>query len=288
MRQNGNQWEIKKLYCDFGDEAEVCLALTNFFPGIGGNIRTQRKVPVAIRQEFSYSECHGKIIYATHAIIKKLDDYFQERERYEFQHIPRPLGSATLSTERGPREMYCYEWFFGNEGFCWISASADSMKEPIVLEEWDKFTSSFAEAGIDLRYDCVVPDGVASKNIIHAMSIPQDCNGVSRLNCMWQRIDFGPRSIIVSYEELARFIRNSRDDLISVFGSGGGSVGQDRYDMLRLLVKLLADGRLSDFDTGQLELLIKHFRISTLRAHAASFSGEDADVSPLCLVEEAE
>lgn len=280
MRQNGNQWEIKKLYCDFGDEAEVCLALTNFFPGRGGNIRTERMVPVAIRQEFSYAEGHGNITYAIHAILKKLDDYFQHRGTYEFQHIPRPLGSAALMTEHGLREMSCYEWFFGSEGFCWV----DSVKEPVIVEEWNKFIASFIEAGIDLGYDCVVPDGVASKNIIHAMGgVSYDRYGTSRLNCMWQRIDFGSSSIIVDYEKLARFIRNSRNDLTATFGS----VGQDRYEMLQLSVEMLAGGRLSDFDKGRLEVLTRNFRLSTLRAHAASFIGEDADVAPLCLVEEA-
>lgn len=284
MRQNGNQWEIKKLYCDFGDEAEVCLALTNFFPGIGGNIHTAHTVPVAIRQEFSYSAGRGKLAYATHAILKKLDDYFHRRGKYHFQHIPRPLGSAALATERGLREMSCYEWFFGSEGFCWIHAGVDSAKESIVLDEWNEFIGSFAEAGVNLQHDCTVVDGNASKNIIHAMSVPNYCSGVSRLNCLWQRIDFGSRSIIVDYAQLARFIANARKDLIAAFGS----VGQDRYDMLRLSVEMLSEGRLSDFDKGRFEVLTRNFRLSTLRDHAASFIGEDAHVAPLCLAEERE
>jgi hypothetical protein len=286
MRQNGNSWEIKKLYCDSGDEAEVCLALSNFFPGIGGDIYTEHMAFVAIRQEKSHAVGHGNIVYMRHAVLQKLDDFFHRRRRYLVQHIPRSFGSATLNTECGPREMSCYQWSFGNEGFCWRTAGRDSAKEPIVLDEWNEFISSFAEAGIDLQYDCTVIDGEASKNIIHMMNTPIDFLGTARLNCLWRRIDFGARSMIIQYETLARFIRNRREDMIAVFGSRGGSIGQDRYDMLRLLVKLLADGRLNDFEAGQLELLIKHFRISTLRDQLISSVGEDTHVAPLCLVEE--
>lgn len=277
MEIDGRTLKIETVCCYSGDEAEVCRVLMDFFPGIGGNIRTRRAISVAIRQEKSYATGQGRMVFARHAIFKKLEDFFLEREQYHFPHIPRPFGSGTIVTEHGLREMHCYEWSPGSDGFCWVYADAESAKEPIILDEWNEFVSSFAAAGIDLKYDCADPDdGRVSKNIVHEVGV---IGNPSRLNRMWQRIDFGSRSVIVSYDQLKMFLKDSRIDLLSVLGF-------DRVEMLELFVNMLADGGISDYDLGRLEVLARSFRSSTLRHHTANFIGENTDASRLCRVEE--
>lgn len=273
-------WGVQKiLHRDFGDEAEVLLALSRRFPGIGGNIVTENAALTAIRQEFSSKPGHAKTIFYKHAVIKKLDDYFHRSGRYEYQHIPRPLGSATIMRGTGEtREAYFYQWAQGSEGFPWFYADTgtDNKRTPVELDEWKKFVSCFYEAGIDLSYDCTVPDGEVSKNIIHMM--PDGLKNRSQFNCLWQRIDFGSRSMIFKPDVCVKFIRDSREKLIRAFGSSGF----DRYEMMELMLRSIGEGALDAHSLGSLKILVRNYRLSTLRDHAVSSLGEYTD-APLVL-----
>lgn len=267
------QWGVEILSRDFGDEAEVSQALAWRFPGVGGTIVTEHAVLTAIRQEFSASlPGHAKTIFDKHAIIKKLDDYFHRSGKYKYQHIPRPLGSATILQDGGKtRETYFYQWAYGSEGFPWFCPGTDSKRMPVELDEWNKFVSCFYEAGIDLSYDCRVTDGESSKNIIH--EAPDGEEARSRFNCLWKRIDFGSRSMIFKPDVCAKFIRDSREKLIRAFGASG----LDRYEMMELGLRYIGDGALDAHSMGRLEILTRNYRLSTLRDHVASFLGENTD-----------
>lgn len=272
------QWGVQKILGrDFGDEAEVLLVLSRRFPGVGGTIATEKAVLTAIRQEFSSKPGHAKTLFYKHAMIKKLCDFFHGSDRYAYQHIPRPLGSATIMRENGEtREAYFYQWAQGSEGFPWFYVDREGKRAPVELDEWNKFVSSFYEAGIDLSYDCTVPDGEVSKNVIHEM--PDGAEHRSKFNCLWKRIDFGDRSMIFNPEACAKFIRDSREKLIRVFGSSG----LDRYEMMELMLRHIMDGSLDAHSAGRLEILMRDYRKSTLRDHVASSLGEHTD-APLAL-----
>lgn len=253
----------------FGSEAKVTVELRTEFPGIGGTITTQQAVVSALREEFSALPGQGHRLFFKHALIKKLDDYFQKMKKYEFSHIPRPIGS------NGPDgKDYLYEWVFGSEGFPWFYQDEDR-DLPVMLGEWKEFIAAFQTAGIDLSLDCTDSDnGRISKNIIHQL-YQYDPDSWSKLNCLWQRIDFGQRSILINFERLAEFAKEQKKKLIS-------ALGIDRYEMMILAAAYLENKKeMNAVDAGRLEILTRHYRISTLRHLMSKTGGNILIDSPL-------
>ena len=189
-----------------GSEASVALEVRRRFYGLGNVIYTTEPVRTATRIEKNTALMTGHTNFLRHAVFKKLDDYFYRTKRYNVAHIPRPFGSRsgnTLCQEEAAAESYFYQWSVGGEYFPWSRTTMEG-EEPIMMDDWNEFVSSFGTAGIDMQEDTTCPDdGRISKNIIHEhnVHVPK----ASRRNCLWVRIDFGYRSTRVVDKPLLKY-----------------------------------------------------------------------------------
>jgi len=249
-----------------GSEAEIFVELRTMFPGIGGTIITQQAVAVALREEFSKEPKRGHKMFLRHAIIKKLDDYFHRKGIYGFPHIPRPLGSISGGANC-PYEAYIYEWAFGYDGFSWGYSDVDSGFIFVKMQDWSAFGSAFDRAGIDLTVDCTsADDGRTSQNVVHQFY--NFCSSEDHeLNPLWKRIDFGPRSIKINEEGLARFLHDEEEDLRRILRS-------ERYEMMTLALEYLANFQNMDrLNVGRLDALVGSYRLSSLHHHISRGTG---------------
>lgn len=236
-----------------GSEARIDIELRTEFPGIGGTIHTYQAIPVALRVSYNPSSNVGHREFLKHAVLKKLEDYFFMREIYGYAHITRPLGSTT--------NAYIYEWAFGLDGFSWYYSDSNG-EVSVKLEDWDKFINTFSQVGIDMQTDCTdSDDGRRSQNIVHQLLAIQPLQ--PELNCLWKRIDFGDRSIIIDYQRLLKYIHQSETKLRETLRHG-------RYELIELACKYLAEGEILSREMSQLEALIIDYRLSTLRHLNAS------------------
>jgi len=233
-----------------GSEARVDVELRSRFPGMGGTIDTYQALAVARRNEFSTAPSVGHEMFLRHTLIKKLEDYFFKKGFYKYAHVTRPLGS----TDRA----YIYEWAFGRDGFPWsyLNETGDSIY--IRLDDWDSFNSIFLEAGIDLQSDCTNPDnGAISQNIVHQLHLGANA-AQPKLNRLWKRIDFGPRSIRLDYDSLLDYLTKNEKDIRETLRVG-------RYDMMVLacmyFVKRESFGAK---EREKLNMLVLDYRFSTL------------------------
>lgn len=242
-----------------GGEANILVQLRNKFPGIGGEIKTQQVVATALREEYNKLPGTGHRLFFKHVILKKLDDYFCRIKKYEFPHITRPLGS--ISGDNGkPYEAYLYEWAFGTDGFPWEYQNPKKNNDRIILDEFDELTASFLATGIDLHSDITDADNAhISQNIVHQLNHLN----YFRLNCLWKRIDFGPKSININYEKLKKFLIDNSCKLENVLGI-------KRYQLLLLAHQYILNGeKMAERDKGKLEILIGDYRTSSLRHKTA-------------------
>lgn len=237
----------------FGSEAIVYLENRNFFPGIGWDIYTTQALGCANREDHNYSKNIGHYNFLRHSIIKKLEDFFVQQDKYRTAHIPRPLGS----TDRG----YIYEFVLGSEGFPWGLIGRDGEKIPTELEEWNIFSGAFATAGVDLHENADPDDQDVSKNIIfsHRHELDKLDYENPSLSSLWAKIDFGSRSTTISPEKLEKFLNENKEKLIITLSS-------QRYEFLKLALDYLKEGpqNMDRRDIGKLEILAGDFRISTL------------------------
>lgn len=233
-----------------GSEARVDVELRTRFPGIGGTIDTYQAIAVARRNEFSTAPGIGHEMFLRHTLIKKLEDYFFKKGFYKYAHVTRPLGS----TDR----TYIYEWAFGRDGFPWsyLNETGDSIY--IRLDDWDSFNSIFLEAGVDLQSDCANPDnGALSQNIVHQLHLGANA-AWPKLNRLWKRIDFGPRSIRLDFEKLLDYLAKNEKDIRETLRVG-------RYDMMMLACKYFVKrDSFGAKEREKLNMLVLDYRFSTL------------------------
>ncbi|MEK7596260.1 MAG: hypothetical protein AAB564_01790 [Patescibacteria group bacterium] len=235
-----------------GSEAQITIQLRNSFPGIGGELKTEQAVVSALREPYSAPPDTGARLFLKHTILKKLDDFFIRTNQYFFQHITRPLGSITQNEKE--KEGYLYEWVYGRETFSWEYPQGDGQNIAVQLEEWSAFVSAFDLAGIDVNSDITDPDnGLISQNIIHQLYRTKD----NTLNLCWKRIDFGSNSLIIHEEKLKSFLDDRRQILIDV-------LGLDRYELMILACRFLYQ-KINERELGQLDMLAREYRISSLR-----------------------
>jgi len=237
----------------FGSEAIVYLEQRNSFPGIGWNIYTTQGLGCANREDHNYSKHIGHHNFLRHSIIKKLEDYFVQQDKYHIAHIPRPLGS----TDRG----YIYEFVEGSEGFPWVLVGRDGEKIKTQLEEWNIFSGAFATAGVDFHEVTDVDSQDVSKNVIfsHRHELDKLDYENPSLSSLWAKIDFGSRSTTINSEKLEKFLAENKEKLIITLSS-------QRYEFLRLALEYIKEGpqNMDRIDIGKLEILAGDFRISTL------------------------
>ncbi len=247
-----------------GSEANIFVELRTMFPGIGGTIITQQAVVVALREEYSKAAKIGHKMFLRNTIIKKIEDYFHRKGVYKFAHIPRPLGSIS-KIGKNPYEAYIYEWAFGSDGFAWGYTDPERGFVFVKMRDWNEFGSAFSQAGINLTVDCTdADDGRICQNVVHQF---YNLNKDSELNPLWKRIDFGPLSIRINYEKLAKFLHDKEKDLRRVLRS-------ERYEMMVLAFKYLTDFQKMDrLDIGRLDALIGGYRLSSLRHHISRGTG---------------
>lgn len=267
---------IKTIWEDgTGDEATVLVQLRTEFPGLGGTLRTSEGVAAAYRIEKGTFPKMGHCMFLKHTIIKKLDDYFYRTGVYEFSHIPRPLGSISKQEEEPHEESYIYEWAFGSEGFSWCLGSGG--RDPINLHDWNSFANYFNSAGIAVGHDTTDADDTGhSKNIIHQYQQPMGSDR-DEMCCLWKRIDFGPKSILINWETLTGFIRDQREELVEV-------LREDRYEMLILILKYFTErDKITDQEIGRLEMLVADYRQASLMHYAMGFgpAGKAPMVGPI-------
>ena len=233
-----------------GSEARVDVELRSRFPGMGGTIDTYQALAVARRNEFSTAPSVGHEMFLRHTLIKKLEDYFFKKGFYKYAHVTRPLGS----TDRA----YIYEWAFGRDGFPWsyLNETGDSIY--IRLDDWDSFNSIFLEAGIDLQSDCTNPDnGAISQNIVHQLHLGANA-AQPKLNRLWKRIDFGPRSIRLDYDSLLDYLTKNEKDIRETLRVG-------RYDMMVLAcIYFVKRESFGAKEREKLNMLVLDYRFSTL------------------------
>jgi len=256
-----------------GSEANIVIELRTKFPGIGGTIITQQAVPVALREEFNKAPKMGHKMFLKHAIIKKLEDYFQRKGIYKFPHIPRPLGSIS-GIGKKPYEAYIYQWAFGSDNFPWGYHDVDRGFVLVKMHDWSEFGGAFNRAGIDLTIDCTdANDGRISQNVIHQLHDIYR-HGDSELNALWKRIDFGSGSIRIDYDKLKKFLYDNEKKLRKALRS-------ERYDMMVLSFEYLTNFQKMDrLDIGRLDSLIGDYRLSSLRHHVSSGTGAiDGDIA---------
>jgi hypothetical protein len=263
-----NEGLVEEILEDGGSEATVKLQKRVKFFGLGRDIVTYQAVRAALRFEHSTSPYQGHTMFIRHTVIKKLDDYFLRKRIYTTSHIPRPLGSISQIGEN-PIEAYFYEWALGGEGFPWEVTVMGGDKYQVHLREWNIFVSHFIAAGINVGYDVAdVSNGTLSKNIIHAF--PGHINEQFEMSTDWDRIDFGPRSIIIDFDRLRDFLIRNRDELIPV-------LRPNRYEMVQLCLKYLTSRESMDrYDIAKLEDRIEEYRLATLNhftSHGTILSG---------------
>lgn len=235
-----------------GSEAQITVQLRNSFPGLGGELRTEQAVVCAYREPYSAPPDTGARLFLKHTILKKLDDFFRRTNQYLFQHITRPLGSIAQNGKE--KEGYLYQWVFGQETFPWEYPQSDGQNIAVQLEEWGAFVSTFDLAGIDVNSDVADPDnGLISQNIVHQLCRTKN----NTLNLCWKRIDFGSNSLIIHEEKLKSFLRDHRQILIDV-------LGLDRYELMILAYRFLYL-KINERELGQLDVLAREYRISSLR-----------------------
>lgn len=254
-------------YGGSGSEAKIFIELRTVFPGIGGTIITQQAVPVALREEFNKVPKSAHRIFLKHALIKKLEDYFQRKGVYRFPHIPRPLGSIS-KTKRKPYEAYLYQWAFGSDGFPWEYMNIQKGSAMVRLDDWVEFGTAFKEAGINLTSDCTdSDDGRISQNIVHQFhNVRWDLEN-PELNPLWKRIDFGSASIRINYGKLRGFLADKEKDMRRILRS-------ERYDMMVLSLEYLTNFEKMDrLDIGRLDSLVGSYRISSLRHYISRGRG---------------
>ncbi len=260
----------------FGSEANIIVQLRTKFPGIGGTIITQQGVVVALREEFNKVQKTGHKLFLKHAIVKKLEDYFQQRKKiYKFSHIPRPLGSISR-TGKERYEAYIYQWAYGSDGFSWGYKDSETLRfVGIKMRDWDKFGSAFSNAGINLTSDCTdaEPDRTA-QNVVHEFPVnPATADKNSEFNPLWKRIDFGPKSMKIKYDQLGKFLHDKKENLIQVLRN-------ERYNMMLLAFEYLTNSsKMDKYDMGRLDSLVGDYRLSSLR-HCIS-RGMGSDEAPI-------
>jgi len=104
-------------------------------------------------------------------------------------------------------------------------------------------------------------DASISKNIIHEYPVPIADD--SEMTLLWKRMDFGHRSPRIDYDKLKEFLRDNRNDLISV-------LRYERYEMLMLATEYLVNrAKMSERDIGRLEMLVGDYRRFSLRHHVS-------------------
>lgn len=247
---------VQRLECvGFGSEASVYLEIRNFFPGIGWDVYTTQQLACANREDSNYSKNIGHYNFLRHSIIKKLEDFFVQQNKYKTAHIPRPLAS----TDKG----YIYEFVIGSEGFPWIIDSGDGeggvQRVPVELAEWGSFTGAFSAAGINLSVDIADPDDArVSKNIILCHQYKLDYENPS-LSSLWEKIDFGSCSATIDHDKLEKFLSENEEKLIT-------DLSIQRYEFLKLALDYIKKGPqgMDKRDIGRLEVLAGDFRMSTL------------------------
>lgn len=243
---------VNRLECvGYGSEATVYLEVRNFFPGIGWDIYTTQQLACANREDNNRAKNIGHFNFLRHSVIKKLEDFFVQQDKYRTAHIPRPLGS----TDKG----YIYEFVIGSEGFPWELTGRDGDRIQVELAEWGNFIGAFSAAGIDLSVDIADPDDArVSKNIILCHQYKLDYENPS-LSSLWEKIDFGTRSARMDYDNLEKFFIEKEERLIN-------SLSIQRYELLRLALDYIKKGpqNIDKRDIGRLEVLAGDFRSSTL------------------------
>ncbi|MDP3954247.1 MAG: hypothetical protein Q8Q06_02420 [bacterium] len=247
-----------------GGDAEVIVQVRNFFPGIGGCIKTKQTTYVALRKEQKSGRVTGSghKTFLRHLLIKKLDDFFCRNRVYLGPHVTRPFGSASISdTGRNAEkiEASIYEWVWGQDSFPWRIQDSKGNSFPVVLKEWDLFKSVFSGIGIILDDDIVnVDNGNISQNIVHQLCSFNDINS-GELNLCWHRIDFGADSLFIDYDKLGGFFKKESDKLKNLLGI-------HRYELIWLAYRTLSpDIIVSEREAGRLEMLVREFRKSSLR-----------------------
>ena len=128
----------------------------------------------------------------------------------------------------------------------------------IQLDEWDQFTGTFYEAGIDMAMDISDPDdGRISKNIVHQLARPL-YTYEPLLNRMWKRVDFGDRSIVIDYDKLKKYLVDNQEDMRANLSIG-------RFEFIELSYQYLNPvQKIDERDLGRLEQLTLDYRMSTL------------------------
>lgn len=254
-----------------GGSAKVYIQLRNNFPGLGGMVSTEQdfvvayRVPLSIKLEdipkveyiikdlkLKTSESKRAFeVYLRHVIAKKLDDYFFRKGYYKFAHIPRPLGSTDFGG-------YMYEWVHGNEGFYTEYYDDElNMYVPVEVDEWNTVSRHFYNAGVSIFHDISdTVDGRYTKNII----VQEPCleNYPRRITKLWKRIDFGPESFPIDFNQLLTFISKNLDDM-NVY------LKPERVRMLQLIIEFFKRGRKIEnwSRLKELKKLILSFRIAT-------------------------
>ena len=251
-----------------GAEARVFLQFRTGFPGIGGCIETTEGAKVAFRKNHNTVHGEGDGDFLRHTLCKKLDDYFGRMKKYRVSHVARPFGSVSSLCGDGT-EASIYEWVTGSEGFPWEERDEEFRRVNVQLVEWGPFVGNFCGAGISIGSDISdCEDTNISKNIIHAELGSYNENGLSPF---WKRIDFGPRSVPISYETLFKYLRENRTDLVNV-------LRLERYQMMELIANYISKGAKSmkSKDLARLEFLVADYRRSTLRHMTSSgMNGND-------------
>ena len=254
-----------------GGSAKVYIQLRNNFPGLGGMVSTEQdfvvayRVPLSIKLEdipkveyiikdlkLKTSESKRAFeVYLRHVIAKKLDDYFFRKGYYKFAHIPRPLGSTDFGG-------YMYEWVHGNEGFYTEYYDDElNMYVPVEVDEWNTVSRHFYNAGVSIFHDISdTVDGRYTKNII--VQEPYLENYPRRITKLWKRIDFGPESFPIDFNQLLTFISKNLDDM-NVY------LKPERVRMLQLIIEFFKRGRKIEnwSRLKELKKLILSFRIAT-------------------------
>lgn len=262
---------IETICCGgYGGSAEVHIQIRNIFPGLGGIIKTEKDFVAACRiprgtdlkkinnpnSDITLESLNNKQtlfalnVFFRHTLIKKLDDFFFRSGRYRFSHVPRPLGSDIDG-------IYYYEWVFGDEGYYPQFYDDDYEKWfPIKVDEWDKASGCFDQAGVGFFDDTVDTDGYYIKNIV--MLEPRVTDSEETLTKLWKRIDFGSESLHIDFYKFEKYIADFKSDLQKY-------LKDERFEMMELILKfLMTSSNPSDFDKiDRLSQLVFDYRKST-------------------------
>jgi len=219
------------------------LVLSSEVSSMDSIIITHSEVPMA---KIEYKEGNkGFILFLTHFLIKKFEDYFITTGFYSFPHIPRPLGYW--------ENHLLYEFPFGKQIL--KKTFIDNKK----VDDLENVYNLFFNIGIDFMKNLsYFEDKIKKEKVAFEFFVSQPENSIlEKFSRMWQRAIFTEEDLNIDYDKIEKFLFFNKEIVNKNLSKG-------RYETMVLAVKYLKN-EIDESEFKRLKNGILKFRISSLR-----------------------